>query len=41
MLNLYGPRVVALEFGMACWRPERKKVTSTRDVWLSPWQGHR
>jgi hypothetical protein len=32
---------VALEFGMAHWRSERKKVTGAKDAWLSPWQGHR
>jgi hypothetical protein len=32
---------VALEFGMAHWRPERGKSTGARDVWLSPWQAYR
>jgi hypothetical protein len=32
---------VALEFGMARWRPEKKKVTGAKDAWPSPWQGHR
>jgi hypothetical protein len=32
---------VALEFGMARWRPERKRVTGAKDVWPSPWQGHK
>jgi hypothetical protein len=33
--------VVALEFGMARWRLERKRVTGAKDAWPSPWQGHR
>jgi hypothetical protein len=41
MLNLSGLRAVALEFGMARWRPERGESTGARDVWLSPRQGHR
>jgi hypothetical protein len=31
---------VALEFGLARWRPERGETTGAKDWWLSPWRGH-